>query len=341
MTTSTTEQSVKADDGAPVNLDQVMDAVFAEAPSDPAPKTEPAEPADEKSVETEPATEPESVESPKEPETDDKATATPKGPAEYTLTPEEEHLLRRNQATTDDLAFYRGLTVEQRNKALAPLRKAQADKDRFWSLPKEERARLSQDPQNQNGEPSAPDTTEATLRAAIELPRGELEDIAKTEGISAESLAKLTSKQAALIAAKLAPIVKELDANRQRGAQSEADAAIRSSRDELAKSYSQLKDDKAWSDIVNDPETVAIAEAKLRMNGGDRTKAIRDALTLSAKIRFSETNNTRRQRTAETRSAALKGTSEPTGSGRGSLNKKGPPKNLDEAMDRVFADVDD
>ena len=339
MTTSTPEQSVKADDGAPVNLDQVMDAVFAEPQGDPEPKTELAEPAEEKSVEPEQAAEPENDESPKEPESGDKATT--KASAEYSLTPEEEHLLRRNQATADDLSFYRGLTVEQRNKALAPLRKAQADKDRFWSLPKEERARLSQDPQTQNGEPSAPDTTEATLRAAIELPRGELEDIAKTEGISAESLAKLTSKQAALIAAKLAPIVKELDANRQRGAQSEADAAIKSSRDELAKSYGQLKDEKTWLDIVNDPETVAIAEAKLRMNGGDRTKAIKEALTLSAKIRFSETNNTRRQRTAETRTAALKGTSEPTGSGRGSLNKKGAPKNLDEAMDRVFADVDD
>ena len=333
--TQVKEVITQPDSEVPVSLEGAMDAAFESVEADPDPKS--VEPSETNVTETEKSEIP-SVDSGSD------AGVTTKEPADksskkttYTLTPEEEHLLRRNRSTEEDLAFYRSLDNDQRIKALRPLRESQKDKDRFWGLPKEERARLAQESTLPEGGQSVPDATETSLRESFRVPSDRLKKIADKEGISVESLTELTDALASQIAGRVTPIVRELDSVRQRDAASDANRAISSVREELVKSFPDLKDDATWNGFLNDEDTVAFAEAKMARNGGNRSEAIRAALTSSVRNRYFDKVQTQsRTRQAQSRTSALKGTSEPSGSGRGAAAKAPPAKSLDEAMDRVF-----
>ena len=248
----------------------------------------------------------------------------------FDLTPDEEHLLRRNGAADADLGFYRQFDVAKRNKLLAPLREAQRKTDRYWSLPKAEREKLAREDTPNIAEPKAPDPIAATLADNLRISPGLLKEMADEEGISVERLTRIEDERAKRLAEQIAPMVNELNTHKSKAIQGETEKIISATRANIVKEFPQLSDDKVWQSMLDDPLVVAQAEAIYRQTG-DRAIAIRQSLEREAKLRTYNDIRTQTQRNlVGSARNAIRSTPEPSaGSSRGAGAPR-RPKTLDE-----------
>ncbi len=308
----------------PQSLDEAMESAFAVEDSDPPAETKPEDEdreADAVEEKTPPADSKEPVQT----------------PASHALTPEEDQLLRRNQASAEDLDFYRSLTTEQRNKALRPLRAAQSKTDKFWSQPPAERAKLSQHTDSTDSGVPEEDAVIAAIKAELMPDESVLKAAAEKEGISLESLRSLESERSAKTARILAGERRDRIAAENRSVAAETTKALEAAHGVLSAKFSQVKDKAVFQDLCNDPIAIAAGQAELGRSG-NRALAIQVGLEAAAKVRFYDDVKTQHQRDLQTRKAdALKSSPERTSkTSRSAPATRKPPKDLDEAMERAF-----
>lgn len=327
-------------------IDAAMDKVWAGEP-EPAPE---AKPEPEKVAESEqpnpdaeatPAdaqTEPEQAiaESVTEPD-----AATEEVEQGDPLTPEEENLLRRQKASEDDIAAFRAMKVAQRNILLKPLRAAQHKLDTIFGMTKEAReAAIGRERQQLEGVPEQPTATvDKAVRDRLAPDANALSEFAKVNSLDEASVKKLldsvTEKQAAYIT--------ELERDRQARAQAEqmqrVDSAAAEARVALVKEFPRMATDSEYAAIVNDPVTVAVFTAKV--NGGVPVgQAMREAFKQQATLRYLPEITQKRQAAVKAdRDKAVKNTPERTTASRGAEQKSPRPKNVDDAMAMVEAEM--
>jgi hypothetical protein len=265
--------------------------------------------------------------------------ATPQG---HPFTPEEEQLLRRSQATPEDVDYYRTLTVEQRNRALNPLRNAVRNQDRFFGLSPEERNREIERARGSDAAQFADAKAGPSPSPKLEADPAKIKALAERLGIE-EAAAK------EIVDAALDPI-RQFAAQRQaeqaQAAQNDwsrkVETAAEAAHVEIAKAFPKLKDKFAFEALLGEPETFATFDAKVR-SGVDVGKAMLDAARERATVKYFPEIQQQRQAAREAdKTKAIKQTAEPTSK----TLKRGPAtgqprvKSLDEAHERVMAESD-
>jgi alpha-D-ribose 1-methylphosphonate 5-triphosphate synthase subunit PhnG len=264
--------------------------------------------------------------------------ATPQGDP---FTPEEETLLRRSQATAEDIEYYRSLTVTQRNRALNPLRNSVRNTDRLYGLSPEERNREIERTRSE----ASSSTRESTGGHAVQKitpDKAKLNALAESLGITAEAAEALAETLLEPVNQREA----QREQERQNAAQSDwsrrVDDAARSAHTEIAKTFPKLKESAAFEALLAEPETFAVFRAKVE-TGVDVGKAMLDAARERATVKFlPEINQKRAEAKAHDKAKVTKQTAEPTSKHltRGPATGQPRVKNLDEAHALILADGD-
>jgi hypothetical protein len=332
MTTDPAAVSTQPEPAKSMTPDQAMDKVFATetAPETPAPVTEPETPA-----EPQPADAPGS---PAEP-ADTSITPTEPEPGDP-FVPEEEHLLKRRRATADQIAYFRGLTVSQRNIALAPLRETQLELDRLFSLPRDKReaairqAREQQYGQDPDTGPETPQAQKPAVDPAV------IKEFAEASGLDEAIVRKLAEN----IAGTQAQDIADFKADRQKRDQDTAVARLNSAaleaRTKLTKEIPGLSQDAKYNELINHPDAMALFHVR-RQQGKDEATAMYEAWKFVApQLNLPSTAQTRLQTERQQAAKLAKNTPEPTskGLGRGANAPGTKPKGLDAVAAALFAD---
>lgn len=256
----------------------------------------------------------------------------------HPFTSEEDIVLRRSQATAEDIAYFRSLTVEQRNRALNPLRNALRATDRFFGMPKEERDRAIEAAQQQTQSGRGESAAGKQPGLKIALPAATAKELANELGVSEAAVGKLAE-------ALLGPLQEHaarLDSERTQRDESQRAGALESAvakfHPELARTFPKLKDKGAVQALLSEPDTYALYSARLQA-GDDHGTAITAALKKAATIKYAgEISHNRTTRQEADRQKTLRGTAEPTARSKGPAPAKGKPRTLDEAHDRLMAE---
>lgn len=321
---------------APQSLDSLMDKVGTDmkkggpAPKAEEPKTEP-QPAQEGYDDDE---EQQTGDQAEPPEPEPKAAEpTPVAREDHPLTPEEVNLLRRSRATEEEIEGYASIPVAQRNLLLAPLRKQQANLDRLFGLPKEQRDAALERERQGNTEPEAKeDRATAEIRQKLVPDVAQLEKFAKANGLDLDSVKEL----AGTLMQAPAAVIAELERRDQSRARETQIASLRAAGDktraQLTKTFPKLGDDAEFAKLVQSPDFNGLYRVHID-SGLGVAEAVERAMRSAAVLRYQAEIQQRNRQYAEGATRQARATAEPTSKPRGQPEAPKRPKNVDEAME--------
>lgn len=254
----------------------------------------------------------------------------------HPFTPEEEQLLRRSKATAEDVEYFRGLTVEQRNRALSPLRNAVRNTDRLYGMKPEERERAIEAERTGTTTPGH-ESKAGNAAPKIEPDRTKAKALAEKLGITEEAVLEIAELALDPIRQRDAAIEADRATASQQQWASQVDSAARAAHTELAKSFPKLKDQAVFAALLDEDETVGLFQAKVR-RGIDVKQAMSEAVRERATVKYlPEIQSQRQQERQASKQKAIQSTAEPTGTALKRAGPKAAPtvRSLDEAHDLV------